>query len=342
MCFIIATFLFIRERQKRHQPDLIVPSKYLWYSSYSCIAMGSITTGLYSIWYIPVLCIISDVLIPMAYLQTVAMECYQLSRLYYCFSKNQVHSNKGYPNWVFAALFTVLIFWLFSELTTDYSRVNKNCRFKNDGNVEIEKFVLIKWDWYWHSIVETLYIVLEVTTVSLYWYKVQSFQRNQTVIDRAVYNRVQSILHRVLILTFFYLLIWILVSALWVVTGFWMYSLVRLSISYSMFLMQDHNTSEYVTFLRFVKRYRCCLCLCCLNSMVREQHRMLVENAKGNKDKKEDKENSVQTANTRNISADIVYGNPKTAEFKTGMELSVATRTEIVNTKSVESDKRVR
>lgn len=53
--------------------------------------------------------------------------------------------------------------------------------------------------------------------------------------------------------------------------------------------------------------------------MVNEQYRMLVVNLD---ERKFEKKKSVQTANTRNISADVEYGNNAT-----GMEMSIATKT---------------
>ena len=33
--------------------------------------------------------------------------CYQLARLYYCFAKDQIYSNKGYPNWLFTIMYII-------------------------------------------------------------------------------------------------------------------------------------------------------------------------------------------------------------------------------------------
>ena len=340
LCCIISLAIWNREHQKRQKSDHLVASRYLSVSSYVCIVMGPIAGFLRSVWYIPVLCIISDVLLPVAaFLQLASMECYQLSRLYYCFSKNKVHSNKGYPNWVFVVLFSLTVMWLFSLICDSYFRITTECRIHSDGTVIIKRIVLIE-NWIISLIPSVLILLIELTTASLYWYKVRSLRRSEFIKeqkDRAVYDRIQSILHRVLILTFFYYIIAFIVYVLDTpvvrvafVYRVLDYSFVNLFISYSMFLMQDHNTSEYVAFLRFVRRYKCIWCFCCFGYMVNEQFRMLVENVDT---RKFEKEESIQTANTRNISADVEYGRKGT-----GMELSMATRTVNVASTVVEAE----
>ena len=49
-------------------------------------------------------------------LQGLAMGLYQISRLFYCFSSSKVHSNKGYPNWVFILMYGVGIGLVFGFL----------------------------------------------------------------------------------------------------------------------------------------------------------------------------------------------------------------------------------
>ena len=103
ICFGITTAMNARERQRRKQPDTIFASRYLSIFSRLCIAMGPITTLIGAVSYLPWICFISGLLRgPSLFLQIVAMECYQLSRLYYCFSRDQVHSDKGYPKWIFS------------------------------------------------------------------------------------------------------------------------------------------------------------------------------------------------------------------------------------------------
>ena len=324
--FCITVVIFLKERQKRRQPDRVIVSKYLSVFSYLCIIAAPIATLLLVVVYVPALCHVSRILVtPAHYLQQAAMECYQLSRLYYSFSKKQVHSEIGYPNWVFMLLTTVLIIWILAALTMRYlSVMTKECQIESDGTF-VGKGIKLYLHQGWIVNALSLYIIIEVTTVLLYWCKIRSLRKFESDQDRVVHERIQSILHRVLILTFFYLFVTVLVWMLVAMGGYihqdypfdcWTLSVAALSISYSMFLMQDHNTSEYVAFLRFIKRYKCIWCFCCFGSMVDEQYRMLVDNADERKLSQKD------SVPTWNMSADIEYGNNVT-----GMELSIATKT---------------
>ena len=101
--------------------------------------------------------------------------------------------------------------------------------------------------------------------------------------------------------------------------GTWFFSIWTLFVSYSMFMMQDHNTPEYIDFLRVIKRYKCTLCFCCFGSMVKEQYRILVDEAD---ERTVNKGKTISTRKTHNLSDDMEYGNNVT-----GMEMSIATRT---------------
>ena len=334
ICFAVTTAILLRERQKRKLCDRRIASKYLSTFSYLCMASCLLCTLLRVAWYLPGLCLMNRfLLIPLGYLQVVAMEFYQLSRLYYCFSKNQVHSEKGYPNWVFAALYSLLVIWFVFETTTDYLLFKHECRLESDGTAVSEVILLISIsyeNWILMSPLVMTYIVLESTTLFLYWYKVRSLRRKLNQKNGTVYERIQIILHRVLTLTYFYMFMITVVFLIFGITrniydlssfddGSWSDSIASVIFSYSMFLMQDHNTSEYIAFLRFIKRYKCVLCFCCFGSMVNEQYRMLVDNVD---EETMEKKKSIETYNTHNKSADDGYG-----INVTGMELSIATRT---------------
>ena len=337
ICFNIAISIFFRERRNRRKPDSVVSAKYLSLFSYLCIIMCPISTAVYIGTFLPPFCMFYEYLAPpVAYIQFAAMECYQLSRLYYCFSRNQVHSTRGYPNWMFITLFSVLSIWLVFAITLCFSWLTLECRVENDGtavSVGIYSYESLSQYWRYGTIaVQFLYALLEFTTVSLYWYRVHSLRQYQAAKDRAVHDRIQCILHRILILTYFYLVIsgitliffeglTIAVELGWMQNQFKPFevgSVCVLSVSYSMFLMQEHNTSEYVAFLHFIKRYKCIWCFCCFGSMVNEQYRMLVDNVDERKMKKMDSAPTFRD-----------YASPTYNNNNTGMELSIATRTEV-------------
>ena len=339
-CCIIGAAIQVREVQKRKNPEVIIPSKYLSIFSYWCIALGPFATIFGALSYLPALCIVADLLRqPTLYIQIAAMECYQLSRLYYCFSKDQVHSDKGYPQWIFWLLFSVLIMWLIASVVMNYSFFTRNCWLESDGTAMFEvdlTFLYSPPDWT-HMIPHILYCSCELTTMALYWYKVHTLRlsicRNKN--ESALHDRIQSILHRVLILTYSYVVIngimvmldygamhavragLIEINPFWI----WPFSFNSLSVSYAMFLMQDHNTSEYVALLRCLTRYSWILYLwqsvcCCLGSMVKQQRRMLID------DIDERKVGKMVSAPTLRD-----YASPTYKNNTTGMELSVATKT---------------
>ena len=285
ICFVICTWIFCRERQKRQQQDHLTVSKYLSMSSYLCIILGAITTCFHILSYIPVLCITRDILItPIVTLQISTMECYQLSRLYYCFSRKQVHSNNGYPNWVFVILCSLTVIWYPIAVLWDYQLVSLQCQIASDGTAVIQYTEPFGYDsGSWMIIVlfcrGILYGVIESTTAALYWYKINSLKRHEDEKDRAVYDRIQSILHRVLILTFFYLLIdTIMVLLDWTgssAAATWPFSIMSLSLSYSMYLMQDHNTRAYSKFIRILHRCKVHLCCCFCHRMLSREYKAL-------------------------------------------------------------------
>ena len=337
ICFAICTWMLHRDRQKRQQPEYLAVSKYLSISSYLCILLGAITTLFHSVSYVPVLCFVGDIVnAPIEQLHISAMECYQLSRLYYCFSRKQVGSSNGYPNWVFVMLVSLTVFWSGLTLITFNSLIRTECQIASDGTAVIQYAEPFGYDTesVMFTILSTsmviLLFVIESTTATLYWYKICSLRKYQNKKDRAVYDRIQSILHRVLILTFFYFITSGMLTTLsymrFEYDGYWLYSIIAVLVSYSMFLMQDHNTSEYILFLRFIKRYKCIWCFCCFGSMVNEQYRMLADNVE---QRTSEQEQSAQTENTRNASADVEYG-----INANGMELSVATKTVCVASNS--------
>ena len=233
-------------------------------------------------------------------------------------------------SWVFVTLFSATVCWYGLALIVFYSLISRECQIASDGTAVIQYAEPFGYDsgsstFTALSISMGIFLfVIEISTAALYWYKIHSLRRYRNERDRAVYDRIQSILHRVLILTFFYLVISELLVALsyigWLNIQFdgtvAVHSVSTVAISYSMFLMQDHNTSEYVAFLRFIKRYKCIWCFCCFGSMVNEEYRMLVDNVEQRIFEQE------ESAQSHNPSADVEYG-----INVNGMELSVATKT---------------
>ena len=229
----------------------------------------------------------------------------------------------------------MLIVWCIAGIAMDEGWMIIDCHIQSDGSALVKRLNLsyVEPLWVW-TIYRVIYAMWELATLFLYWYKVRNLPLCRKGKDHAIYDRVQSILHRVLILTYFYLFVSGIIALILVVgdilytrgvtdiienktTDEWYSSIIAMCISYSMFLMQEHNTSEYIAFLRFMKRYKCICCFCCFGSMVRKQYRILTE--KVDETKVIDKMKT-GTWNTINLSANVDYGGRVT-----GMELSVAT-----------------
>ena len=184
-----------------------------------------------------------------------------------------------------------------------------------------------------------LYTLLDITTIFLYWCKIRSLRKYRENKLDEIYSRIQHILYRVLILTFFYqiggLLVYIINAVLTEMSFSEEFNVIGAAVisvlvRYSMFLMQEHNTDEYIAFLRILNRYKLYLCCCCCCRMVRNQYAMM---------NKEEEGSTVRKERIMSVTPDVsvtetqqTYGTGKT-----GMELSVPTRT-VVADSSVQMD----
>ena len=90
-----------------------------------------------------------------------------------------------------------------------------------------------------------LFFSLDVFTAILYWFKVKKIQHQQKSKECHSYINIQTILHRMLLLTIFYLFVTVING----LTVFLFAGIHTAACSVSMYLMQDHNTKEYVHFL---------------------------------------------------------------------------------------------
>ena len=101
-------YILYREHNKRNAADIKSPSKWLDIFSYLCIAVGPIYPLVLPLRHIKSLCSISVCISVTMVLQALFMEYFQLGRLHYCFSADQVHSNNGYPRWLFIFMFIIV------------------------------------------------------------------------------------------------------------------------------------------------------------------------------------------------------------------------------------------
>ena len=249
--------------------------------------------------------------------QSTFMGFYQLSRLYYCFAQDKVHSNKGYPNYLFFIMYTVgllillsaiVIPWIYSYdtfsipcgINSQYEQYPKHinpAHYVELGNV----LIAVYWIW-------------DLTTLLLYTVKVMALHKFITnapklrhVYSGSIQNpknvaakttdselstriesrkevdyRIMNILVRVIILTLFYeiwFVISLFVAPLYVESDnevFWVrmlyyviWSISSMSISYSIFMMNDNNA--YIWFLSIINKSGIIYVCCCCKSVMRKQ-----------------------------------------------------------------------
>ena len=320
--FAIAFHILLRERQKRLDVERIIVSKYLSSFSFLCIATCPLYYMCVFCMYFNITCFIA---IPLRYITSIgqvsAMSFFQLSRLYYCFSQQKAHSDQGYPKWVFILMFCGVFVW-FISWNTLLLTWPKQCGIARDGSASMtfKQHLNAEDSALWDMILVAFSVAIDLMTVLLYWCKIRSFKRYQTDKNRDVYRRILFILHRMLILTYFYL-----IAVAWSVLFYRLLSMrqplwfIPLFYSMAMYLMMDHNTAAYMTFLRLIKKFKMYFCCCCCFRMVRDQHQLIVDNV----DERKAPEPTTNTWDTQNISNGDEY-----AIKGTGMELSIATKTE--------------
>ena len=207
-----------------------------------------------------------------------SMGFYQLSRLHYCFSNSQIHSDKGYPKWLFNIMYTIGIILAINYIAS--------IEFVKNGHIFQTKCgINDKYEFFYQPLdlittnISSLYYfgvglcfsIWDLFTLYLYISKIKTFRVYQHK-NPSVYKRIKSILQKVFILTVFYQIVGvcsILIDAMIEPKGL-LYSLIYavsiysipLAIGISMWLMMDHNVNKYRKFLMFVQylklNYLCC------------------------------------------------------------------------------------
>ena len=227
--------------------------------------------------------------------------CYQLSRLWFCFSNEQVHGRNGYPRWVFVfmvAVFIVvfvswIVFFLMAKPLPSSCGYQRGFTFFWEDHDRSVMQILMEGRW-----VLIGYIVLmamtaavqiwDLSTLLLYVWKIHKIGKIYKTKNDAVWSNVLHILHRIVIITIFYEICIFTMAVsfigLWAVFPKYLHSqiytlngllncvLPNIIWSLSMYLMMDHNTASYVRFISILRRLHLdYLCFCCCHSMVSSQ-----------------------------------------------------------------------
>ena len=325
ICIIYNVLILKTEIRNRQATDLVITSKIMYYIPMIAFTYTVIANVFRFAQYFNGFCYVSFQISVSLRVYFNMMGLYQIARLYYCFAQSQVHSNMGYPNWLIYTLYVIGIVTTISRLGIwrvyafptncginsqyQYFATFANGRRKGNEGKATKAF----------AVSMTIELIWDMTTLCLYVYKVLSFRKYKTK-DPDVHKRIMAILNRILLLTIVYEMTYLLflpAGALWmsysqkkwINTIFsFAYGLASTLTLYSLFLMQQHNTSEYLKFLRFTYRlgiYHCCLC--CFKSIVKNEIEMdsqgelenVIENVK--EIKCETTEDTINTATTVEI-----------------------------------------
>ena len=322
--WIIPTCIIVRsEISKRQSTTLSFTSRRFKIFSMSCIIFGSLSVLFYVLWFIPGLCTFSGFA---AYLwgifSFIAMGYYQLCRLYYCFANDQIHSNKGYPKWLFLVMgimiIPIVISGVFLSIYSgafDRSLINSKCVYTSlelrfyPISIAINENLVI-----WHLIIGILHSVWDLITLALYIFKIRAITSYKNI-DESVFNRILNILQKITILTLFYEIHIIIFNVSSQVTGyilghdsfyyFIVYTFIgrlsTFSLFYSMHLMMEHNEKEYYVSLKIVYYLKMHYLCCCWRSMVIDQLTVLSKEYERDKVEKKGPTNMVVVAKQRSI-----------------------------------------
>eukprot|EP01084_Bolivina_argentea_P315995 547640_1 len=211
------------------------------------------------------------------YFQIVFMGLFQLSRLAYCFSQNTTHS-KGYPNWLINIMYaiggliilnTIICPWFLIHIPRSCGCNMEYTCISIYNTTQFHPLYAI-----WVGIIGYIVIFWDICTLSLYIAMVMSFKKYKP--QEKVYDRIMSILHRILLLTILYEIIGSMAIATHIIyirslnsdgtylilagtiNGF-----LCISLSFCMFLMQEHNTEHYQKFLHILYKFGLSNTLCC-------------------------------------------------------------------------------
>ena len=142
--------------------------------------------------------------------------------------------------------------------------------------------------------------------------------KSENIRNSVFYDNIESVLVRVLILTFFYFICVILFNG----ATYAFSALVPVVYSLSMYLMQDHNSKEYRMFLRLLQKLKVhWCCFCCWNVLKRQYHyHDDTESKLADVQQKEKPKNQDLSMKSKSIDTEF-------AATGTGMELSVERKT---------------
>ena len=209
--FVILNSIILRkEYNKRKQSTLTFTTKWFKYTSIGCMVCAVLhpLSSLFRL--IPGLCLFSIwIHYVFAGLVAIFMTSYQLIRLYYCFSNDQIHSKKGYPKWMFIVLFIIactctLLWGVIMAFNASIKPFRYHCKIDNKWYLQYQTIhipqigsilILILF-------VMLMIILLDAITLFMYHYKIRLFKDFGD--KKVIHKRIKNILNKIFILTLFY------------------------------------------------------------------------------------------------------------------------------------------
>eukprot|EP01084_Bolivina_argentea_P149442 261061_1 len=282
---ILNEMILLAEIRKRKKSNNIIKTNSVKFWPIICISCGLLVEIFGLIAFLPGICLISRKLeFILSVVQGVSMGFFQLSCLYSLFKS----TSNAYSNIVFAVMYAtgVIILALVSVasffmakieyclLDKKYNYIEHTSYFYNNKNVI-----------YWIIGCILLYIIWDIITLILYIWKLIPFYRNEE--KKSTSNTVKSILYKMIILTAMYeITIIFLLNDIYIEMSvdigvvhedsillfIFLESLLSVSMSYAIFLMQQHNADQYRKLLKIIHYLKCdIICCCCCASVIHDE-----------------------------------------------------------------------
>ena len=281
-CACVIQFSILgHEMYQRYSSTVQFSNKYLQYISVFCIISGCIEIFARTLVPFDIACIFVEFVAEIfTSLQAALMGFYQLSRLYFCFANTKAYADNGYSKWIFKVMIMIGVTGTMIYSVTAAVHLNNTCGINKDGNVYWKQ--MIPPDVYTVNgtclvcligiSISFIFVCWDITTLLLYVFKIRSFRRYaQSQPD--VYQRIISTLSKIVILTLFYQIgVGIHIANMITYSPsnarFIAYKITHLNmvicITLSMYLMMNHNSKQYLGFLKIIYglklNYVCCCC----------------------------------------------------------------------------------
>ena len=262
-------------------------TKYLKLWSLLCIGSGPIIALCQILRFINGTCLfVYYIRILLGLWQSVFMGNYQLSRIYYCFSRNQVHSNQGYPNYIFIIMFGIGLILLIGDIERTFKMIGllKSCGLQQTlvffQHKQYYSYQFWRSSYIWYIVFSILYFVWEFGALLLYVIKICGLRRSSKADPnaRVIEHRILQNLYRVCILTLLYQIPILILTVFAYISAIPYAALAPIAgelpcvlLSSSMYLMMDHNDKAYNRFLCMIHWLKLHYLCCCYRHIITKQ-----------------------------------------------------------------------